>query len=133
MILARSNGGFFQLSKNLAITSKYGNFRHGAVLENNSAILGVGVNNERYCSVGSKYRPEHKGHSTYHAEIHAILNLPRHITKGSTIYVARASKADGTYRQSKPCAMCHAVLTERGIKKVFYSVDEETAGFYKIT
>lgn len=113
------------------MTSRYGNFRHGAVLENNSAILGVGVNNERYCSVGAKHRPEHKGHSTYHAEIKSILGLPRHITKGATIYVARASKADGTYRQSKPCPMCHAVLAERGIKKVIYSIDEEVVGTYK--
>lgn len=113
------------------MTSEYGNFRHGAVLENNSAILGLGVNNEKYCSVGAKYRAENKGHSTYHAEIHAVLHLPRHITKGATIYVARASKKDGQYRMSKPCPMCHAVLQERGIKKVIYSVDEQTVGTYK--
>jgi deoxycytidylate deaminase len=119
------------LAKNLAVTSEYGNFRHGAVLEKGSAILGVGVNNEKYCSVGARYRSPHKGHSTYHAEIHAILNLSRDVTRGATIYVARASKKDGSYRMSKPCPMCHAVLQERGIKKVVYSVDETTIGFYK--
>ena len=117
------------MSKNIAKTSKYGNFRHGAVLESNGAILGIGTNNEKYCSVGAKYHA--KGHGTYHAEISAVLNLDRSITKGATIYVSRVSKKDSSYRMSKPCDMCHAVLQERGIKKVVYSVDEDTVGFYK--
>lgn len=120
------------MAKKLAVTSEYGNFRHGAVLiGGGSAILGIGVNNEKYCSIGAKYRAEHKGHSTYHAEIHAILNLSRDVTKGATIYVARTSKKDGTYRMSKPCDMCHAVLEERGVKQVIYSIDETNYGHYK--
>ena len=116
------------------MSSTYGNFRHGAVLVGGgSSILGLGVNNEKYCSVGAKYRSTNKGHSTYHAEIASLMNIPRHVTKGATIYVARAAKGSGDDRMSKPCPMCHAVLEAQGIKKVYYTVDDESIGFYKIS
>ena len=47
------------------------------------------------------------------------------------MYVARCAK-DGTgARMSKPCSMCHAVMQERGIRKVYYTVDDEVVGTYK--
>lgn len=126
-------GGFFQLARNLASCSTYGNFRHGAVLAGNgSSILGIGVNNEKYCSVGAKYRSSAKGHSTYHAEIASIINIPRHVTRGSVMYVARIAKGTGEDRMSKPCAMCHAVLKAQGVKRVYYTIDENTIGTYKL-
>lgn len=129
--LSNKHRRFLKLAKELADTSTYGIFRHGAVLTSGSCILGLGVNNDKYCSIGAKYRSYHKGISTYHAEIGAVINIPRHVTKGCTIYVARTSKFDGTMRMSKPCPMCEAILRERGVKRVFYSVDEMTVGTYK--
>ena len=96
-----------------------------------SSILGVGVNNEKYCSIGAKHRPNHKGVSTYHAEICTIMQLDREVTKGSTIFVARVSKGNGEDRMSKPCTMCHAVMQERGISQVYYTIDDEVVGTYK--
>ncbi len=124
-------GGYFQLARKMAISSEYGTFRHGAVLTKGSAIINIGVNNEKYSSVGAKFRHPHKGVSTYHAEISALLNLPRSATKGATMYVARASKGNGEWRLSKPCPMCHAVMEERGISQVFYRIDNEVIGHYK--
>ena len=124
-------GGIFQLAKKMAGASTYGNFRHGAVLASGGAILSLGINNERYCSMGAKHRSPHKGVSTYHAEIHALLNLDRSVTKGAVMYVARASKGNKEDRLSKPCQMCHAVMEERGIKAVYYTVDDEHVGTYK--
>ncbi len=124
---------YLQLAKKLAATSTYGNFRHGAILTSSgSAIIGMGTNNEKYCSVGAKYRSSNKGHATYHAEIASIMHLERDVTKGATIYVARIAKGSGEDRMSKPCPMCHAVLEAQGIKKVSYTIDEENVGFYKI-
>lgn len=128
----RSTGGYFQLAKKMASTSQYGNFRHGAVLVGGgNAILGIGVNNEKYCSVGARHRHPNKGVSTYHAEIAAIIHLPRSATKGAVMYVARASKGSHEDRMSKPCPMCHAVMEERGVKAVYYTVDDEHIGTYK--
>lgn len=125
-------GGYFQLAKKLASDSQYGNFRHGAVLTKGSAIIGLGINNEKYCSIGAKYRSPHKGISTYHAEISALMNIPRSMTKGATMFVARSSKGNNEWRMSKPCPMCHAVMQERGISQVYYSVDDQTIGHYKL-
>lgn len=127
----RGHGGIFQLAKKMAECSSYGNFRHGAVLASGGAILSLGINNERYCSMGAKFRSPEKGVSTYHAEIHALLGLDRSATKGAIMYVARASKGSKQDRMSKPCPMCHAVMQERGIKAVYYSVDNEHIGTYK--
>jgi len=128
----RRFGGIFQLAKKLAKCSTYGNFRHGAVLVKGGAIINLGINSEKYSSIGSKHRPEEKGHSTYHAEIKALLGLDRSQTKGAVMYVARASKNAHEDRMSKPCAMCHALMEERGISRVYYSVDDDTIGTYKI-
>lgn len=123
---------YLQLAKKLATCSTYGNFRHGAVIARGGALISLGVNSEKYSSVGAKHRPDHKGHSTYHAEIKALLGLDRSQTKGAVVYVARASKGSHADRMSKPCAMCHAVMEERGISRVYYSIDDETIGTYKI-
>ena len=119
------------MARKMASSSDYGNFRHGAVLIKSSAIIGLGVNNEKYCSVGAKFRPDERGISTYHAEISALLNLPRSVTKGATMFVARVAKGTGDWRLSKPCNMCHAVMEERGIFQVYYSIDGDTIGHYK--
>ena len=129
---ATAFGGIFQLAKKMAECSTYGNFRHGAVLVRGGAIINFGINSEKYSSVGAKYRPEEKGVSTYHAEIKAILNIPRSQTKGAVMYVARASKGKKEERMSKPCRMCHAVMRERGISQVFYTVDDKVIGTYKL-
>ena len=47
------------------------------------------------------------------------------------MYVARCSKNNNEDRMSKPCNMCHAVMEERGIRKVYYTVDNEIVGTYK--
>ena len=129
----RKTGGIFQLAKKMAECSTYGNFRHGAVLVRGGAVINLGINSEKYSSIGAKYRPDHKGVSTYHAEIAAIMNLPRESIKGSTIYVARVSKGSKEDRMSKPCIMCYEVLKAQGVKKVYYTIDDDIVGFYKIT
>ncbi len=131
MISQRRLGGIFQLAKKLAECSTYGNFRHGAVLVRGGAIINVGINSEKYSSIGAKHRHESKGVATYHAELKAMLNIDRALTKGATIYVARSSKRTHEDRLSKPCSMCHAVMEERGISQVFYTVNDEIIGTYK--
>lgn len=47
------------------------------------------------------------------------------------MYVARSAKNSKEDRMSKPCPMCHAVMEERGIKAVYYTVDDQHVGTYK--
>jgi deoxycytidylate deaminase len=130
--VSKKNRRYLKLAKKMAECSTYGNFRHGAVLVRGGAIINFGINSEKYSSVGAKYRPEEKGVSTYHAEIKAILGIDRSITKGAVMYVARASKGKKEERISKPCTMCHAVMKERGISQVFYTIDDQVIGTYKL-
>ena len=124
-------GGIFKLATKLAEESTYGNFRHGAVLVKSGAVQSLAFNTDKYCSRGAKYRPEEKGHATYHAEIRAILGIPYHITKHCTIYVARVNKT-GDSRISRPCNMCQSVLESQGVKKAIYTFDEEHYGIMRI-
>ena len=101
------------------------------MLVKGGAIINVGINSEKYSSVGAKYRAEDKGLSTYHAEIKALLNIPRSQTKGAIMYVARSSKGAKEERLSKPCSMCHALMEERGISQVYYTVNDQCIATYK--
>lgn len=96
------------------------------------SIISLGVNSNRYFTEGEKYRTHEHGEPTFHAEIKALLNLPRKITKGAIMYVARCSKDGKDAKISKPCTMCHAVMEERGIRKVYYTVNNEVIGTYKL-
>lgn len=66
-----------------------------------------------------------------HAELGAILGLDRSITSGSSVYVARISK-NGNFLISKPCEMCYLAMKHVGVKKVFYSIDDNRCGYYKL-
>ena len=84
-----------------------------------------------YNSFGSRFRLPHRGPATLHAELGCVLGIPRTVTQGSTVYVARISRT-GEYRMSKPCAMCHAVLKHVGVKKVVYTKNSLEIDSYKL-
>lgn len=113
---------FFEFAKKMALLSQYGKFRHGAVLVRHGSVMSAGLNKDKPCSFGSRFRPRHLGDATLHAELATILNVPRSQTSGADIYVVRVG-ANEELRNSKPCPMCQAALTFVGVKRVFYSLD----------
>lgn len=124
-------GGGFQQALKLAETSTYGNFRHGALLINGGSIISMGINQEKYCSAGSKFRNKNKGVATYHAELSALVNLKPEAIKGSIMYVARSAKGSKEERISKPCPMCHQYMKNAGVKAVYYTLSDTHIGTYK--
>lgn len=62
---------------------------------------------------------------------HAEARLVRKLDVGATVYVARI-KADGTFGSAKPCHNCQKVLKQKGVKKVYYSIDDESYGVWNI-
>lgn len=62
------------------------------------------------------------GEATVHAELAAILNVPRSQTEGADLYVVRVG-AEEDLRNSRPCRMCQAALKFVGVKRVFYSAE----------
>ena len=60
-----------------------------------------------------------------------ILGIDRRKTAGSDVYVARVGKR-GDFKMSKPCPMCESALRHVGIRRVIYTINNKTAGSYKL-
>ena len=122
---------YFQLAKRIAEQSDYGRIKHGAILVKGGSVINAAYNKSNFCSFGTKFRPSNEGIATLHAELGAILGLPRDVTRGGTIYVVRIN-GEGEFRLSKPCNMCTAALRHCGINKVHYSTNTESFGCLKL-
>ena len=121
----------FTLARNIAYNSPYGKIRHGAVIIKGGSILNASFNKENYSSFGTRFRSPHRGHATVHAELGCILGLTRDSTVGADVYVCRINR-DGDYRNSKPCSMCHEALKHVGVKRVYYTTNDNTIEMYKL-
>ncbi len=122
---------YFSLAKNIADNSPYGKIRHGAVLVKGGSVINAAFNKDNYTSFGTRFREKHRGPATVHAEIGCVLGLARTVTTGSDLYVCRINR-NGEFRNSKPCAMCHEALRHVGIKRVFYTTNDDTIEMYKL-
>ena len=129
--LSKKTKRLFGLAKNVAFNSDYGKIRHGAVLVKGGSVINTCCNKDKFCSFGARFRDPSRGPATIHAELGCILGLPRDVTAGADIYVCRVNKR-GDFRNSKPCAMCHNALKHVGIKRVYYTVSDNTVEMYKL-
>jgi len=115
----------------MAQQSDSGRACHGAVLVKGGNIINAGHNKWAYSSFGKRFRHRGKGISTLHAELATILNLDRSVTQGADIYVVRVG-SEGKFKMSKPCPMCETALKHVGIKRVYYTTNNETLEYYKL-
>ena len=122
---------YFDLSRNIAYNSPYGKIRHGAILIKGGSVINASFNKDNYTSFGTRFRDPSRGHATVHAEIGCVLGLPRDVTSGADIYVCRINR-EGAFRNSKPCSMCHEALKHVGIKRVYYTTNNNTFEMYKL-
>lgn len=128
---SKKNNKFFDFARKMACLSNYGNFRHGAVVVKHGAIMSAGHNKDRPTTFGSRFRTKDKGAATIHAELSAILNIPRSQTQDSDVYVVRINR-DQNLRMSMPCEMCQEAMRFVGIKRVFYSTNDGTFEMMKL-
>lgn len=119
------------LAKRLANSSPYPDHKHGAVLVRGGSVINWSINRNRVQRWAQKFRAHGCGHATHHAELGAILGVAREKTQGADVYVVRVNKRDNLLL-SKPCPMCEEVLRHVGVKRVFYSVDDNTIECYKV-
>ena len=122
---------YFDLTKNIAFNSQYGKIRHGAVLVKGGSVKNVSFNKDKYNSFGNRFRDKNRGPATMHAELGCILGMSRSVTSGSDLYVCRINK-NGEFRYSKPCSMCHQALRHVGVKRVYYTTNNNTIEMYKL-
>ncbi len=122
---------FIESSARVAEDSTFPNYRHGAILVRGGSILSSACNKSNHINWANKFRNKDCGHATHHAEVGAILGMAREKTTGATVYVARIGKS-GELKMSKPCEMCQQVLAHVGVKKVYYSIDDDNVGCIKL-
>jgi len=103
--LSKSRKRYFDLAKRAAMESTYGKLRHGAVVVKGGSIVSFGFNKANHCQFGKRFRHRDRGDATQHAEISAILGIPRSTTQGADLYVVRINNYC-QWRMSKPCHMC---------------------------
>jgi tRNA(Arg) A34 adenosine deaminase TadA len=122
---------YFSLARNMAYGSPYGKIRHGALLLKGGSVINASYNKENYSSFGKRFRSPLRGHTTVHAELGCILGLSRDVTSGADLYVCRINRS-GEFRFSKPCSMCHEALKHVGVKRVYYTTNDNTIEMYKL-
>ena len=122
---------YIEASARAAEDSEFPNYRHSAVLVRGGSILSTAFNKSNHINWANKFRSKDCGHATHHAEVGTILGMAREKTTGATLYVARIGKS-GELKMSKPCEMCQQVLAHVGVKKVYYSIDNNNIGYIKL-
>ena len=122
---------YVELARRLAKTSNDQRHRHGAVLVRGGSVLNWSSNRNKVHRWAQKFRAHGCGHATHHAEVGAILGVAREKTQGADIYVVRINKRDNLLL-SKPCEMCQELLRHVGVKRVFYSIDDNAIECYKV-
>ena len=61
---------------------------------------------------------------------HAEARLLPKLDVGATVYVARLVKSTRTLANAEPCDSCKRLLTNAGVIKVFFTLDENTYGVW---
>tara|TARA_B100001123_G_scaffold437566_2_gene570087 strand:- start:31036 stop:31449 length:414 start_codon:yes stop_codon:yes gene_type:complete len=122
---------YFELARRAASNSTYGNISHGAILVKGGRVLKTSFNKDSFCSFGARFRSKDSGRATVHAEIGAVLGIPKEITQGANVFVVRVGKR-GNFQMSKPCEMCMDVLRFVGVRRVFYTSDSHEFDVIKI-
>lgn len=89
-----------------------GAFRHGAAVVCRNEVVAVGRNHYLDC---------HPRLHSVHAEMDALMKVPRRLRrKPMSIVVVRVA-GDGHLRLSRPCPICQKLLEKFRITKVYYS------------
>lgn len=63
-------------------------------------------------------------------DAHAEGRVLRKMDWGGTLYVARVKRKDGSLAMARPCPMCQNRIRGRGIKKVFYTINQNQYGVW---
>lgn len=63
---------------------------------------------------------------------HAEGRVLRKMDRGGTLYVARVHKNDGSLAIARPCIVCQIRIKAKGIKKVYYSINDFQYGIWNV-
>ena len=108
-----------------------------AVIVKSGKPISVGFNSFSTNAFVEHYANLSRGIRDYclstHAEMDAVLRIRNRVDlNGCKIYVARNLKKGGM-ATSRPCEICQNVLYNYGIKRAFYTINDNEYGVMRIT
>jgi pyrimidine deaminase RibD-like protein len=96
------------------------NFRLAAVGVRNDGAIVTAVNGSVHYTGILRHRSFPKSH--------AEARLSRKLDVGSTVYVVRAAKTDGSATMAMPCPSCMQFLAQRGVKRIVFTMYDGKIG-----
>ncbi len=106
----------------VAATSPYIKFRHGAVAALNKRPLATATNRLRNDPATMQDPPDAWRHCSIHAEVAVLRRAPQ----ANTIYVARVDSS-GDPCMAKPCPACVSTMEAHGVARVVYTSEDGIA------
>lgn len=117
---------YFELAANIAAQGSFYNYKHGAVLVKGGSVINTAHNECVHSRLADRFK-KHDGWGTRHAELNVCLGIDKKVTFNADLYVVRINK-EGLYRNSRPCEMCMDTMKFLGIRRVYYSISQESYG-----
>lgn len=117
---------FLKRAAEFATKSNVKSHRHGCVIVKDGEIIAEGFN----------HHISHFEHTfTIHAEVDALTKIKklRHALSECELYVVRIGTdlMGNPLKYSRPCVNCTNAILKAGIKKVYFSTDEEFNNIFK--
>ncbi len=113
------------LAMKLTYHSNHHQYPMAAILAISGHPVSMGIN-KRDCGHPKQkhtYLEGEMARST-HAELSAIIGVPREVLGKSTLYVARRRKGDNSAGLASPCSVCWQIIREAGIKRVVWTTGD---------
>lgn len=103
-------------------------FKIGAILARKSKIISESFNNAKKTHKIAYWNKDNPQDATIHAEIGALINVPKNISSKCDLYIARYRSSDNSICLAKPCDMCLSVIKSMMVKRVYYTISEHEYG-----
>lgn len=109
-----------------------------AIIVRGGKILSIGFNHHETNGFVESYTSRIRGVRDYclstHAEMSSVALARKKIDlHGADIFIARRRRLTDSFGLARPCAICQYILYKYGIRRAFYSIDDEnTYGVMKI-
>jgi deoxycytidylate deaminase len=109
-----------------------------ALIVRGGSVISVGYNRRSTNAFVEHYTDQVRGCGrgyslSTHAEMDAVAQArDKTDLTGCKIYVARRRMGDGTTGLARPCEICQTVLWSYGIRKAYYTIDNENFGVMKV-
>lgn len=126
MELTKKDKAYFNISKEVSKISDFPRIKIGCCAVYKHQIISTGFNTQRTAPIQKKYNKYRFSDDTRHschAEISCLKSLVGRKDidfKNVTLYIYRAYK-NGELALSRPCPSCMKLITDLGIKHIYYT------------